>query len=122
YGRPPGTVSAELLKLIFDRTGQKPVEGRNADALPPRMPKLREELAAKNLPTDDEACVLHAMFPVEFAKLHQPAAPAAPAPAPAPAAAPAVATPAASAPTGPGQRYALTINGRRTEVTVAEIA
>lgn len=79
YGRPPGPVSADLLKLIRERTGQTPVEGRPADALEPRMDKLRAELAAKNLPTDDEACVLHAMFPQEFAKLHAP-----PAVAPAP--------------------------------------
>ncbi len=125
YGRPPGTVSAELIKLIFDRTGQKPVEGRNADALPPRMPKLREELAAKNLPTDDEACVLHAMFPQEFAKLHAPkvAAPATPvvvASPPAAAAAPAPASHAA-APTGPGKRYRLTVAGQTTEALVEEL-
>jgi pyruvate carboxylase subunit B len=92
------------------------------------MPKLREELAAKGLPTDDEACVLHAMFPQEFAKLHAPkpapgsaepqlgkssSAPAAPAPAPA-AAAPAK-------PTGPATRYRLTIAGKVTEALVEEV-
>jgi len=124
YGRPPGTVSAELIKLIFDRTGQKPVEGRNADALPPRMPKLREELAAKNLPTDDEACVLHAMFPQEFAKLH---APKVEAPAPAiVVTTPAVAAPAAPAAsaavaTGPGKRYRLTVAGKTTEALVEDL-
>jgi oxaloacetate decarboxylase alpha subunit/pyruvate carboxylase subunit B len=128
YGRPPGTVDPELIKLIKERTGQTPVEGRPADALAPRMPKLREELAAKGLPTDDEACVLHAMFPQEFAKLHAPkpapgsaepqlgkaaSAPAAPAPAPA-AAAPAK-------PTGPATRYRLTIAGKVTEALVEEV-
>jgi oxaloacetate decarboxylase alpha subunit/pyruvate carboxylase subunit B len=84
--------------------------------------KLREELAEKNLPTNDEACVLHAMFPVEFAKLHQKPAPApAPAAPPAPPASPAPVPAPATAPTGLAARYAITINGRRTEVSVAEI-
>ena len=87
------------------------------------MPKLREELAAKNLPTDDEACVLHAMFPQEFAKLH--------APKPAPGSAgfqPAATPPAASAaapapakPAGPSTRYRLTIAGHTTDATVEEV-
>jgi oxaloacetate decarboxylase alpha subunit/pyruvate carboxylase subunit B len=90
------------------------------------MPKLREELAAKNLPADDEACVLHAMFPVEFAKLHQPAVAApAPAAAPTPAPAPVVPTPAPvstfSAPKPGTHHFAITINGRRSEVSVTEV-
>jgi Pyruvate/oxaloacetate carboxyltransferase len=119
YGRPPGVVDPELLRLIKERTGQTPIDGRPADALAPRMPKLREELAAKNLPADDEACVLHAMFPQEFAKLHAPRPATPPAPVevsakPAPAAAPAK-------PAGSGTRYRLTIAGRTTEATVEEI-
>lgn len=127
YGRPPGKVSAELLKLIAERTGQKPVEGRPADLLAPRMAQLRAELAEKGLPTDDEACVLHAMFPQEFAKLHAPKPPsaapvasAAPTPAAAfiPAAAP-VASPNAS----PGvHRYAITLEGRQYLTTIEELA
>jgi oxaloacetate decarboxylase alpha subunit/pyruvate carboxylase subunit B len=119
YGRPPGTVAPELIKLIKERTGQTPIEGRPADALSPRMPKLREELAAKNLPTDDEACVLHAMFPQEFAKLHAPKPATSPAPvdiAAKPAAAPA---PAKTA--GPSTRYRLTIAGQTTDATVEEV-
>lgn len=119
YGRPPGQVSAELLKLIAERTGQKPIEGRPADALPPRMDKLRAELAEKKLPTDDEACVLHAMFPQEFAKLHAPAA-VVPPPAPAPVSAATVVRPAPAA-AGP-LRFNLTVNGRRHEVLVEESA
>jgi oxaloacetate decarboxylase alpha subunit/pyruvate carboxylase subunit B len=128
YGRPPGVVDPELLKLIKDRTGQTPIDGRPADALAPRMDKLRAELAEKKLPTDDEACVLHAMFPQEFAKLHAPkpatppapvelaAKPAAPAPAPTPAPAP-----SATAPSGPGKRYRLTIGNQTTEALVEEV-
>lgn len=137
YGRPPGKVSEELLKLIADRTGQKPIEGRPADALAPRMDKLRAELAEKKLPTDDEACVLHAMFPQEFAKLHAPksAAPApvaaAPAPvAPAPASAPAAAgagkpvrmTTSASSLAGPGpQKFSLEIDGRSHAIVIETV-
>jgi pyruvate carboxylase subunit B len=129
YGRTPGPVSPELLKLIAERTGQTPIQSRAADALEPRMPKLREELAAKNLPTTDEACVLHAMFPVEFAKLYAKPAPAPAAPVvvttAAPAASAPVAAPApATASTGTvarRTRFALTIQDRRVEATVEEL-
>lgn len=130
YGRPPGKISEELIKLIAERTGQKPVEGRPADLLPARMAKLRAELVEKKLPTDDEACVLHAMFPQEFAKLHAPkpaaAAPVAPA-APAPVAAPVAPVPAtapvASYNASPGaRRYAITLEGRQYQTSVEELA
>ncbi len=122
YGRPPGVVSPELIKLIADRTGQKPIEGRPADALAPRMPQLRAELTAKGLPTDDEACVLHAMFPQEFAKLHAPKAPAAPAPVVVPSAVPPAPAAAPTPAYGPGaHRYRLTIAGRTTEAVVEEV-
>ncbi|MCR6656975.1 MAG: pyruvate carboxylase subunit B [Opitutus sp.] len=119
YGRTPGPIDKDVLALAIQKSGQKPVEGRPADALAPRMDKLRAELAAANLPTDDEACVLHAMFPVEFAKLHK--KPAAPAPAPATVSS-AAPQPAAAAATGATRRFALTVNGKRTEVTVSEIS
>lgn len=114
YGRPPGQVSAELLALIAQRTGQKPIEGRPADALTPRMPKLREELAAAQLPTDDEACVLHAMFPREFAALHKPAAAA-------PAASAKPGTPAGGPPSPGARHYAVTVGGVRQEAWVEEL-
>lgn len=117
YGRPPGKVSPELLKLIHDRTGQTPVEGRPADALSPRMDQLRAELVAKNLPTDDEACVLHAMFPQEFAKLHAPPPPVVTPPANLSTPAP---TPSTGS-SGPSVHYRLTIDGRPTEVKVEEL-
>lgn len=112
YGRTPGPIDSDIFKLALQKSGQKPVDGRPADVLAPRMPKLRNELAAAGLPTDDEACVLHAMFPREFAALHRPA--------------PATPPPAATAQVLPGTgkpatRYALTISGRRTEVSVAEV-
>lgn len=82
YGRTPGPIDSEVLKLAMEKTGQKPLECRGADLLKPRMTDLRAELAAKGLPTDDEACVLHAMFPTEFAALHKKPAPATAKPAP----------------------------------------
>jgi oxaloacetate decarboxylase alpha subunit/pyruvate carboxylase subunit B len=129
YGRTPGPIDADVLKLAMEKTGQKPLECRAADLLKPRMDTLRAELAAKGLPTDDEACVLHAMFPVEFAALHKkpavaPAKPAAElkatAPAsPAPAAAPAPRADRSKEPT-PGEHIELTItvDGVRKNVSV----
>jgi pyruvate carboxylase subunit B len=114
YGRTPGPIDPAVLKLVLAKGDVKPVAGRPADALPPRMPTLRTELAAAGLPTDDEACVLHAMFPREFAALHRPVASSAPSPTPAKAM-------TAAPGSGPATRYALTIDGRRTEVTVAEL-
>ena len=76
------------------------------------MATLRAELAAKHLPTGDEACVLHAMFPQEFAKLH--------APAPTPVAAPAPVGPGSLPATGP-KHFFLTIEQQRHEIRVEEI-
>ena len=127
YGKTPGPINQDVLKLVVDKYKTTPIEGRPADGLAPRMPKLREELAAAGLPTDDEACVLHAMFPREFAGLFKkPAAPAAAAPvavvttasAPVPVAAPTT----SATPTGPGHRLAITIGGRRSEVLVEEVS
>lgn len=121
YGKTPGPIDPSVLELALKKPGVKLVESRPADALAPRMPKLREELAAAGLPTNDEACVLHAMFPVEFAKLYKkPAAPVAAAPAVVPSA-PVQSVAVVAAPTDQPMRYALTIEGRRTEVTVAEL-
>lgn len=127
YGRTPGPIDPDILKLATEKTGQKSIDGRPADALAPRMLKLRAELTAAGLPSDDEACVLHAMFPREFAALHKkPAAPAAaPTPTPSPAQAPAApAAPARVQGNGTvksSARYLITIEGRRQEVTVAEL-
>jgi len=125
YGRTPGPVDPGLLETVMKKTGQKPVEGRMADSLAPRMDTLRAELVKACLPFDNEACVLHAMFPREFAALHQhpDPRPAAHSPAPAPAAtAPASPTvPPVRAP-GLGRQLAITINGRRVVANVEEIA
>ncbi|HYP15629.1 MAG TPA: pyruvate carboxylase subunit B [Opitutus sp.] len=126
YGRTPGPIDPDVRALAVKKSGQQPMEGRPADALAPRMARLREELAAAKLPTDDEACVLHAMFPREFAALHKPAAPAQKpvaviSPSVASSTAPTAAAPDSRA-AGPARRYGLTIAGQRREVSVVEIA
>lgn len=127
YGRTPGPISPELLALARKQSGQDPVECRPADLLAPRMPKLREELAAKGLAVTDENAVLFAMFPRETEAFYKPApapAPVAPKPAPvpvapAPAAPPAYAEPVRSA--GKVSRMVLTLNDRRYEAQVEEL-
>lgn len=121
YGRTPGPIDPDVLALALKRSGQKRVECRPADLLAPRMAKLREDLAAAGLPTDDEACVLFAMFPREFTALHKAPPLAASA---ANAAVPIQAKNTPPAPPVPGgavQRYAITIGTQRTEVSVVEL-
>jgi oxaloacetate decarboxylase alpha subunit/pyruvate carboxylase subunit B len=133
YGRTPGPVDEALLEEVVKRTGADPVVGRPADALEPRMPKLKEELRAKGLDDSDENAVLFAMFPVETEKVLKGGSP--PAPAPKPAAnpvspVPAPPTPAvasaanASTPTTPGdtRRYRLHIEGRQHDVMVEVVS
>ena len=134
YGRTPGPIDSDVLKLAMEKSGQKPLEGRPADQLKPRMDTLRADLASKGLPTDDEACVLHAMFPVEFVALHKKpsAAPASAAPAKAPAvevtSAAKVAAPApqrvtsSSALRGVPAHFTITVEGKRKDVVVEELS
>jgi len=115
YGRTPGPIEPGLLRLVVAKTGQKPIEGRPADALAPRLPALRAELAQAGLPTDDEACTLYAMFPREFSALHKKSSAA-------PSAPPAARSVASAANAGLTQRFALTVEGCRREITVEEVA
>jgi len=130
YGRTPGPVDPEVRKIAAEKSGKEPIECRPADLLEPRMPKLREELAAKGMPTDDEHCVIYAMFPQELEKYYmaKQAPKEAPAPAPAAASSAPAARPAAAAPAAPadGSRgrardLLLTINGQTTRVHVEEL-
>lgn len=126
YGRAPGTIDPALLALSVKKSGQEPVTGRPADALAPRMPALREALAAKNIPVSDDNAVLFAMFPRETEALFHPPAKAAAPVAPAPAAPVArAATPVAAAPAAPvagTRRFAITIDQRRHEVEVVPVS
>jgi pyruvate/oxaloacetate carboxyltransferase len=90
------------------------------------MPALREELSKKGIaPTDDNA-VLFAMFPRETEAFYQKkSAPAAPAPRPIEVAPPANGAPAQPKPALNGhsvRRFFITINSRRSEVLVEEVA
>ncbi len=127
YGRTPGPIDSDVLKLAMEKSGQKPLECRPADQLKPRMDTLRAELVAKGLPADDEACVLHAMFPTEFAALYKKPAPAAAVSKPVVvAAAPATpvvkpaALPAAEGTIGK-RNFEITVDGFTKNVVVEEI-
>ena len=69
YGKTPGPVDRELLALVEKQSGKQAVAVRPADLLEPGLPALRDKLAEKGLPEDDETAVLFAMFPVETEKL-----------------------------------------------------
>lgn len=69
YGRTPAAVSEELKEHAVKQTGKepitcRPVEGPNA--MHKSMGDLKKELAAQNLPDDDEHCVIYAMFPKQL--------------------------------------------------------
>jgi oxaloacetate decarboxylase alpha subunit/pyruvate carboxylase subunit B len=122
YGRPPGAVNPELQALACKQSKQEPVTGRPADLLAPRMPQLREELAAKGLPVSDENAVLYAMFPRETEAYYKPKPAAAAPTSPAASATPAAPAPANTAlAVGKASRYVLTVNARRYETTVEEL-
>jgi oxaloacetate decarboxylase alpha subunit/pyruvate carboxylase subunit B len=124
YGRTPAPIDPEVLALAEKLSGKPRFTGRPADVLEPRMAKLRAELAQKGLPADDEHCVIYAMFPSEVVKLYQ--TPAHPATAVAAAPKPEIKAPEPAQPLIPGtnkkiSRLALTIEGRRHQVSVEEL-
>ncbi|KAF0095051.1 MAG: oxaloacetate decarboxylase alpha subunit [Puniceicoccaceae bacterium 5H] len=136
YGQTPAPVDPEVQKLAAEKAKKEPITERPADLLEPRMDKLREDLKKEGLPTDDEHCVIYAMFPQELKKYYaaknapksstvaMPSAPTQqPAPAPQPAAAPQAATAPASAAHGASKwkKMHLNINGQQLEATVEEV-
>lgn len=70
YGRTPAPVDPEVQSLAGKKSGKEPISCRPADLIEARMESLRNELAEKGMPTDDEHCVIHAMFPQELEKLY----------------------------------------------------
>lgn len=125
YGKTPGPIAPNVLEQVEKQTGKKPVTTRPADLLEPGLEKVRQECAAKGLPTDDETAVLFAMFPQQVEALFKKKA------APTPAAVPpviataqrtaAAAAPPAlrrAAPNGSAQRLFVTVNGKRHTVTI----
>jgi oxaloacetate decarboxylase alpha subunit/pyruvate carboxylase subunit B len=112
------------VQALAEKLSGKPrFTGRPADMLEPRMPKLRAELAQKGLPSDDEHCVIYAMFPQELEKLFQARnAKTAPAAAPAEVKAP---EPARIVIPGTDKKIshlALTIDGKRHQVLVEDLS
>ena len=124
YGSTPAPVDPEVQALAAKQAGKEPITCRPADLKEPGMDKLREELEAKGFPTDDEHCVIHAMFPMQledyFKKKN---APEEKTPEPAPAPAPAAAAPVSPAghPDAKVRNMALTINGKAHHVLVEEL-
>ena len=122
YGLTPGPINPDVLAQVIKQSGKKPVTERPADLLPPALETYRKQAVEKGLPADDETAVLFAMFPQQMQDLHKaktaPPAAAGPvtlqSPAPAPAAARTVTA------TG-GRKLAVTINGKRHEVTVENL-
>ena len=126
YGRTPGPIDPDVLALAEKLSGKPRFDGRPADALEPRMDRLRAELTQKGLPADDEHCVIYAMFPQEIKKLYKARDSNAAAPEGAPAATSAVRAPEPAQVPHHGSeprisRLALTIGGRRHEVSVEEL-
>lgn len=88
YGKTPGPIDPEVLKLSIEKSKQEPIVGRPADHMEPRMDKLRAECKEKGLPITDEIVTLYAMFPQQVLELYFPK-PAAPVATPVAAAQPA---------------------------------
>jgi oxaloacetate decarboxylase alpha subunit/pyruvate carboxylase subunit B len=125
YGKTPAPVDPEVQKIAAKKAAKDPITCRPADLAEPAMDRYREELKKEGLPSDDEHCVIWAMFPQELKKHYQskqkpvepkretvevPAAAAKAAPEPAPAA------------TVPGAREVhLTINGNSYTAVVEEV-
>ncbi|MDQ8208031.1 pyruvate carboxylase subunit B [Coraliomargarita sp. SDUM461003] len=126
YGQCPAEVDPEVQKIAAKQAGKEPISCRPVEAPGAQhkhMDDLRKELKAKNFPSDDEHCVIHAMFPPQLEKHLKGEGPKpkpVAMPTEAPKAAAATAAPAASS-NGPQKRYGLTINGKQIEVGVEEI-
>lgn len=125
YGTTPAPVNPELRALAAKQANLEPITCRPVDSPAVKrkgMEDLRKELSAKGYPTDDEHCVIWAMFPQQVDEYFK--AKNAPPPPPPPAAT----LPAASESSQPASAYAFTgkahmrmsVNGRQHEVMVEE--
>ena len=116
----------EVQKIAAKQADKEPISCRPVEApgaVHKHMDDLRKELKDKNFPSDDEHCVIHAMFPPQLEKHLKGEGPKpkpVALPSEAPKAAP-TAPAAASSSNGPQKRYGLTINGKKIEVGVEEI-
>ncbi|MCH6255931.1 pyruvate carboxylase subunit B [Puniceicoccaceae bacterium K14] len=116
YGRTPAPVNPEVTKIAAEKSGKDPITCRPADLQDPGMETLRKELSEANMPSDDEHCVIHAMFPQELAKYHKSKTE--------PKAKPTSTPPATSSlqPTGKSRNYSISINGKNFQANVEELS
>jgi len=121
YGKAPGPINPEVLAQVEKQSGQKTVTERPANLLAPAMDGLRQQCAAKGLPTDDETVVLFAMFPQQVEALIKGGGSPAPAPTPAPVPTPASTSAKPSASSTAGKHLVINVNGGRYDVTVEKL-
>ena len=119
YGRTPAPVSTELQQLASKQAGKEPITCRpveSPNAQHKHMDDLRKELKEKNMPSDDEHCIIHAMFPQQLATHFKNKGKSAKVSVP-------TAKAAKASPAGNGEvkRYVLNVNGKRIEVGVEEL-
>lgn len=115
YGTTPAPVNPEVQQLAAEKSGKAPITCRPADLKEPGMDNLRKTLKEKGLPSDDEHCVIYAMFPVQLEAYYNKKNKPEPAPAPAPA--------VSSTSTGKSiQHFSMSVNGKQHTVSVEEIS
>ncbi len=129
YGRCPAPVDPEVQAQAAKQAGKDPITCRPVEAPGAKhkhMADLKKELEAKNFPSDPEHCVIHAMFPPQLEAhlkgTNKPKPVAMTAEPPKAPAASETSAPITAGETGPGRKYALTINGKRVDVSVEEVA
>lgn len=112
YGRTPAPVDPKVQEQAAKQLGKRPISCRPVEAPDMKhmhMEDLRKELQSKNLPSDDEHCVIYAMFPQQLQDhIKNKGKP------------PMIQVP--SGPSGnkniPGRHYAIHIDGKRFDVGV----
>ncbi len=121
YGNTPAPVNPEVQALAAKQAGKDPITCRPGDLKEPMMDKLRAELKEKGLPSDDEHCVIYAMFPMQLADHYKPKQKAQEPTPPQPTAAPSPTDKGNKGSKGKVKNMALTINGQAHQVSVEEL-
>ncbi len=123
YGTTPAAVSEELREIASKQTSKKPITCRpveSPDAQHKSMEDLRKELSARNLPSDDEHCVIYAMFPQQL-ETHYQKKEKTPAKISVPDV-PKSEVPRSTVYRHPHKKYTLRINGKVVDVEVEDIS
>jgi len=74
YGRTPAAIDPEVQAIAAKQAGRDPITCRPVDSTAVKrkgMEDLRKELTSKGFPTDDEHCVIWAMFPQQVEAYYQ---------------------------------------------------